>query len=173
MGSLVQELSAQNPGYLRKSCSKILPVLFLTNASFVMYQPEQHITANCSWLLFKEEVVTLKSVCVRAVLFSSPCHTPDTSLLPNAWTGDGTGEAGKNCVSEFWTQSQVTSITLFIHHIFYPRFSRTDHFVFLQTLFGPGSKPDWKIRLQSTTHPLPGLREAPLGPRCKRSLLRG
>jgi len=25
-----------------------------------MYQPEQHITANCSWLLFKEEVVTLK-----------------------------------------------------------------------------------------------------------------
>lgn len=138
----MQELSAQSPGYLRKSCSKVLPVLFLTNASFVMYQPEQHITANHSWLLFEQEVVTLKSVCVRAVLFSRPRHTPDTSLLPNAWTGDGTAEDGKNCVCEFWTQSQVTSITLFIHRIFYPRFSRTDHFEFLQALFGPGSKPD-------------------------------
>ena len=138
----MQELSAQSPGYLRKSCSKVLPVLFLTNASFVMYQPEQHITANHSWLLFEQEVVTLKSVCVRAVLFSRPRHTPDTSLLPNAWTGDGTAEDGKNCVREFWTQSQVTSITLFIHRIFYPRFSRTDHFEFLQALFGPGSKPD-------------------------------
>lgn len=47
-----------------------------------------------------------------------------------------------NCVREFWTQSQVTSITVFIHRIFYPRFSRIDHFVFLQALFGPGSKPD-------------------------------
>lgn len=94
MRSLVQELSAQSPGYLRKSCSKFLPVLFLTNASFVVYQPEQHITANRNWLLFKQEVVTLKSVCVHADLFSSPHYTPDTSLLPNAWTGDGTAEAG-------------------------------------------------------------------------------
>ena len=72
MRSLVQELSAQSPGYLRKSCSKFLPVLFLTNASFVVYQPEQHITANHNWLLFKQEVVTLKSMCSRCPLLQSP-----------------------------------------------------------------------------------------------------
>ena len=116
MRSLAQELSAL-PGYLRKSCSKILPALFLTKASFVMNQPEQRITANHSWLLFKQELVTLKRVCAHTVLFSGPHHTPNTSLLPHVWAGDGTAEAGKNCVCEFWTQSQVSSITLFIDRI--------------------------------------------------------